>query len=334
MITHHPASQVHHRPLQPSAADGTSSDPSSPPREESHPLRHLKRKRNGSHSCPSIVDMQGEAAVPGGNRSESAQEGSRPNVGESPRAGMLLKLGVMGGAGDGIPPEYLDKAARLGEAIAEAGCIVVTGACPGLPLAAARGAKRRGGTVIGISPALSLDEHAFHYESPSLAHDVLIFTGSGLMGREVVNIRSSDVVLIVGGSSGTLGELAIAYDEGKLIGVLTATGGISDMVADILATCNKDTGARVIYDGDPTRLVQRLLDAYRTEHFRRPSVFCRDASDATSTPAEGSQQDPVCGMWVAPRAAAARRSKDGTRFVFCSLHCAEQFDEQQQSSIK
>ncbi len=93
-----------------------------------------------------------------------------------------------------------------------------------------------------ISPALSLDEHAYRYQSPTVAHDVLIFTGSGLMGREVVNIRSSDIVAIVGGSSGTLGELAIAYDEGKLIGVLTGTGGISDMVEDILKTCNKETG--------------------------------------------------------------------------------------------
>ncbi len=239
---------------------------------------------------------------------------------------MRLKLGVMGSAGQDVPARHLQKALLLGEAIADADCIVITGACPGMPLAAARGAKNGGGTVIGISPALSLDEHAFQYESPTLAHDVLIFTGSGLMGREVVNIRSSDIVVIVGGSSGTLGELAIAYDEGKLIGVLTGTGGISDMVHDILATCDKDTGARVIYDDDPRVLVEQLLEAYRTEHFRRPSVFCRGPTDATSSPVEGSQQDPVCGMWVAPRTAAARRTRDENRYVFCSLECAERFD--------
>jgi uncharacterized protein (TIGR00725 family) len=114
-----------------------------------------------------------------------------------------LKFGIMGGASGQIPHESLHKAEQVGEAVAEAGCIVITGACPGLPLAAACGAKRRGGLVVGISPALSLDEHAFKYESPTLAHDVLIFTGSGLMGREVVNIRSSDVVVIIGGSSGS-----------------------------------------------------------------------------------------------------------------------------------
>ncbi len=237
-----------------------------------------------------------------------------------------LKLGVMGSAGPNVAREHLLKATLLGESIADADCIVITGACPGLPLAAARGAKRRGGMVIGISPALSLDEHAFRYESPTLAHDVLIFTGSGLMGREVVNIRSSDIVLIVGGSSGTLGELAIAYDEGKLIGVLTGTGGISDIVANILAKCNKETGARVIYEEDPRRLVERLLDVYRTEHFRRPSVFCREVDQAFSTPVPGSQQDLVCGMWVAPGKAAARRTRDGKRVVFCSLACAEKFD--------
>lgn len=248
---------------------------------------------------------------------------------DSPYIQMRLKVGVMGGAGNNIPAEYLDKAEQVGEAIATADCVVITGACPGLPLAAARGAKRVGGTVIGISPGLSLDEHAFKYESPTLAHDVLIFTGSGLMGREVVNIRTSDIVVIVGGSCGTLGELAIAYDEGKLIGVLTGTGGISDMVEAILATCNKETGARVVYDDDPRRLIQELLDIYRTEHFRRPSVFCRGESDVTATPVEGSQQDVICGMWVAPRTAAARRTRTGKRFVFCSLQCAERFDANQ-----
>jgi uncharacterized protein (TIGR00725 family) len=239
---------------------------------------------------------------------------------------MKLKIGVMGGAATNIEQKYLDKAKALGRAAAEAGCVVVTGACPGLPLAAAEGAHERGGTVIGISPALSLDEHAFHYESPTVAHDVLIFTGSGLMGREVVNIRSSDIVVIIGGSSGTLGELAIAYDEGKLIGVLTGTGGISGMVQQILKTCNKQTGARVIYEQDPQRLIELVLDVYHSEHFRRPSVFCRRTEDEDAEWVAGSQQDPVCGMWIPPREATARRTRNGHPYVFCSLQCAERFD--------
>lgn len=242
---------------------------------------------------------------------------------------MRLKIGVMGSASIDQPADVKRRARQLGRAIAQSGCITITGGCPGLPLEAAIGAKECGGTVIGISPALSLDEHAYHYQSPTVGHDVLIFTGSGLMGREVVNIRSSDMVVIVGGSSGTLGELAIAYDEGKLIGVLTQTGGISDMVSDILRACKKETGARVIYEPAPQRLIQLLVQVYTSEHFRRPSVFCRkrmdDREPETSNVASWPK-DPVCGMPVQPGRAAARRRINDHTFVFCSLECAAKFD--------
>jgi len=192
----------------------------------------------------------------------------------NPRApGMRLTVGVMGSASGPIAARAMTLARQLGRAIAAQGCVTITGACPGLPFAAAEGAYEQGGLVVGISPGLSLDEHREKYNSPIEFHDVLIFTGSGLMGREVVNIRSSDMVAILGGRSGTLGELAIAYDEGKLIGVLTDTGGISDLVERILEACKKNTGARVLYDDDPSRLVERMVRTYRSQHYKKPSIF-------------------------------------------------------------
>ena len=249
----------------------------------------------------------------------------------NPLGDQALKIGVMGGAGEGIPIEHMRLAEQLGKAVADADCVLVTGGCPGLPLAAARGAKLEGGTVIGISPGLSLEEHAFKFESPTVHHDVLVFTGSGLMGREVVNIRSSDIVVIIGGSSGTLGELAIAYDEGKLIGALTGIGGISDMAESMLAACNKQTGARVLYDDNPDKLIERLLAVYQEEHFRRPSVFCRAAGhqDADAAALPQAVEDPICGMRITPETAAARRTRLGHKHFFCSLHCAAQFDDAQ-----
>jgi uncharacterized protein (TIGR00725 family) len=242
----------------------------------------------------------------------------------APGRGMRLKIGVMGGATGIMSRDLLERAHALGRAIARSGCILVTGGCPGLPLASACGAKEEGGFVLGISPGLSLDEHVHKYGSPTDFHDVLVFTGSGLMGREVVNIRTSDVVVIIGGRSGTLGELAISYDEGKLIGVVTGTGGISDVVREILAACAKDTGARVVYDADPERLVGELLCVYRTAHHRRPSCFC--AERPPRTPTSGIMRDPVCGMEIAASAAAAERVLAGRRYVFCSPHCAGRFD--------
>jgi hypothetical protein len=191
---------------------------------------------------------------------------------------MKLKVGVMGSASSKMTGHHKILARALGQAVAEADCITITGACPGFPLEAARGAKESGGYVVGISPGLSLWEHTNKYGSPTEHHDVLIFTGSGLMGREVVNIRSSDIVVIMGGRSGTLGEFAIAYDEGKLIGVLMGTGGITTEMKHIVNVMRKNTGSKIIYDDDPGRLVRKLLSYYTKEHFRHPS--CHDGEGA------------------------------------------------------
>jgi len=178
----------------------------------------------------------------------------------------------MGSATGNLSKTHKRIAYELGLAITQNKCITITGACPGLPLEAAKGAHEAGGIVVGISPALSEWEHVNKYRSPLAYHDVLIFTGSGLMGREVVNIRSSDVVIIIGGRSGTLGEFSIAYDEGKLIGVLIGTGGITSEINNIVKIIKKRTGAKIIYGRDPHILVKRLLDYYKTEHYKHPCV--------------------------------------------------------------
>lgn len=199
-----------------------------------------------------------------------------------------LAVGVMGTASGPLDPRVVAAVRNLGAAIARAGCTLVTGACPGLPYVAVEGANDAGGLVIGISPALSETEHVQRFESPIDGFDVLVYTGSGLMGREVVNIHSSDIVVVVGGRSGTLGEFAIAYDEGRLIGVLTGTGGVADMVEELVTRMEKDTGARVLYDDDPVRLIERLLECYCTAHFRRPSALhdLPGSADEATVPAD------------------------------------------------
>ena len=185
---------------------------------------------------------------------------------------MKLKIGVMGSAAGKFSKRQKEIACELGRAIAQNDCVTITGACPGLPLESARGANEAGGLVVGISPGLSEWEHVHKYRSPVEYHDVIIFTGSGLMGREVVNIRSSDIVVIIGGRSGTLGEFSIAYDEGKLIGVLYGTGGIASEIKNIVRIIKKKTGAKIIYGKDPRILVKSLIDYFIKEHYKHPSV--------------------------------------------------------------
>lgn len=198
---------------------------------------------------------------------------------------MNVQIGVMGSAGGRISPEELALARRLGHRIGELGCTIVTGACPGLPHAAVLGAHAAGGVSLGISPALSREEHVNVYASPLQPYTAMVFTGSGLMGRETHNIHSSDFVVFVGGRSGTLGEFCIAYDEGKLIGVLLGSGGISDDLPRIAKLVQKDTGSILITGDQPESLVDRLLETHNKSGIPSALAFNRNAEFHTRRPA-------------------------------------------------
>jgi uncharacterized protein (TIGR00725 family) len=192
---------------------------------------------------------------------------------------MKIQIGVMGSAGGAITDEELELARRLGHRIAERDCTIVTGACPGLPHAAVLGAHDAGGFSLGVSPALSPEEHVNVDGSPLQPYTTMVFTGSGLMGRETHNIHSSDFVLFVGGRSGTLGEFCIAYDEGKLIGILLNSGGISNEFQRIADLVHKETGSTIIVDENPETLVDRCLELYATTPIPSSKAF-----DRTSVP--------------------------------------------------
>jgi uncharacterized protein (TIGR00725 family) len=191
---------------------------------------------------------------------------------------MNVQIGVMGSAGGFISTGELELARRLGRRIAERNCTIVTGACPGLPHAAVLGAAEAGGISLGVSPALSREEHINVYASPLQPYTTMVFTGSGLMGRETHNIHSSDFVLFVGGRSGTLGEFCIAYDEGKLIGILRNSGGISNEYERIASLVHKETGATTVAGDDPEALVDKCLDFYLRGSVAGSVAFNRDAA--------------------------------------------------------
>lgn len=174
-----------------------------------------------------------------------------------------FKIGVMGSAqGPAIQRQQNTEIAyELGKVIANERCILVNGACPGLPNDAAIGAKRAGGFVMGISPAFSQREHIEKYKSPIDSYDIILYTGFGLMERDVLNIRASDAVIIMGGGIGTLNEFTIAFDEGRLIGVLEGTDGISDHIPHIVSLCKRPLGSRIFFDKDPKVLVKKILEA-------------------------------------------------------------------------
>ncbi|HEU4387586.1 MAG TPA: hypothetical protein VFV34_07300 [Blastocatellia bacterium] len=170
-------------------------------------------------------------------------------------------IGVMGSAGviDGAEDCLFELAERLGRTIAERRCVLVTGATTGLPEMVARAARSHGGITVGISPAMNRQEHVELYRLPLDANDIIIYTGFGLKGRNVINIRSSDVVIIFGGGMGTLNEFTIAHDEGKVVGVLEGSGGVADQIREIVRLSRKPAKAKVFYHREPEQLVESCL---------------------------------------------------------------------------
>ncbi|MCF7917677.1 LOG family protein [Candidatus Gracilibacteria bacterium] len=170
-------------------------------------------------------------------------------------------IGVMGSASGHLMrnEKLIADAREVGRQIALNKCLLANGACPGLPDEAARGAKEAGGKTFGVSPAISIESHLKKYKSPTKHYDSYLFTGLGLMMRDIINIRSSDGVIILPGGTGTLNEFTVAYDEGKPIGILTGHGGIADHIKTILRFCHRRVTNRMVFSSDPKELVRKLL---------------------------------------------------------------------------
>lgn len=176
-------------------------------------------------------------------------------------------VGVMGASANDALTEFekirmQDLAESLGATLAQQGCILVTGATTGIPALVARAFRDHGGFALGISPAENHREHVERYRLPDDGADVIVYTGFGYKGRNVINVRSADIVVIFGGATGTLNEFTIAYDEGKIIGVLEGSGGIADHLGQVVDFCNKPSRGVVLCDNNPEKLVQRCLDAW------------------------------------------------------------------------
>jgi len=157
-------------------------------------------------------------------------------------------------------PEILTKASDIGRLIAGRDAILITGATTGAPFAAAQGAKRAGGQVIGFSPAANLNEHRSK-GLPQTDHDFIVFTGFGSVARNILNVRASDALIFISGSMGALNEFTIAYDEEKIIGILENSGGFCDRM-DWLKHLSKPTRQADIHcDSDPSELLRKIFDS-------------------------------------------------------------------------
>lgn len=135
----------------------------------------------------------------------------------------LTQILVIGSDGDHCQPQMYEAAKLVGEQIAARGAVLVTGGLGGVMEAASKGAKERGGLVVGIIP-----HEEMSYANPFC--DIIIPTGLGF-ARNYVTAYSADSVIVVGGGAGTLVEACVAYQKGKSIIALAGSGGTADKIA-------------------------------------------------------------------------------------------------------
>ena len=120
---------------------------------------------------------------------------------------MAVQVSVIGSGA-----EHRARAEEVGRLLAERGCTVVCGGRGEVMAAASRGAKSAGGTTIGILPGTSrADANEWI--------DHVVVTGLG-HARNAVVAASGDAVIAVGGSYGTLTEIAFARIFGRPVVIL------------------------------------------------------------------------------------------------------------------
>lgn len=171
---------------------------------------------------------------------------------------MQYKIAVSGSAQDNCAPGAFKKAYEVGRQIALRGCVLLTGATIGVPQWATRGAKSVGGISIGLSPAVSKEAHVRTYHLPTRYMDLIIYTGFDYSGRNMLMTRAADGVITICGRIGTLNEFTTAFEEDRVVGVLTKTGGIEEEIDDILKV-SKRGKRNIVFDDDPKRLVEKVI---------------------------------------------------------------------------
>jgi uncharacterized protein (TIGR00725 family) len=114
------------------------------------------------------------------------------------------QIAVIGGRE--VSQKILEKAETVGRLIAEQGAVLLCGGMGGVMEAACRGAQSVGGVTVGILPTASRQD-----ANPFV--EIAIPTNMGV-ARNAIIIQAADAAIAVGGSYGTLSEMAYARHNG------------------------------------------------------------------------------------------------------------------------
>ena len=191
---------------------------------------------------------------------------------------MTYKIGVYGSnVSEGERAEALGE--ELGRMLARYHCIVITGACSGMPYIVAHEAAQHGAEVWGFTPELNAEAHRRAYPNDDITiykrllyvppnykelfmtnpkSEALDWAGR-LKYRNVISTINSDAGIIISGGWGTLNEFTNLIYDGKPIGVLSGTGGLADELPAFYPKLRKKSQSVAVFENDPEKLVAELI---------------------------------------------------------------------------
>lgn len=192
------------------------------------------------------------------------------------------KIGIFGSAIN-ENDKTIAIAKKLGKTLADKNIIIITGACAGMPdIIAQEAAKaKKEIEVWGFAPVGTNEElkslyadsdfsiYKKIYYIPQNFRDLFFIEGdtefkvqkpSLQKYRNVISTANCDGAIVLSGRWGSMNEFTNLFDMGKVIGVLTGTGGIADELPALMKKISKPSEAKVFFDDDPDILVKLVLE--------------------------------------------------------------------------
>lgn len=179
----------------------------------------------------------------------------------------MYKIGIYGSA-ENESKKIQSIAQQLASELGNRKVVLITGASTGLPHLIASEASKNGLTIWGFSTAVDkkgqekLSPDNSIYKKFIYIPKDFEFAKTDVVCRKYRNVTSTatcDAAIIISGKWGTLNEFTNLIDMGKIIGILTGTGGIADELVHLSKKIHKKTKSKLIFSNSPKKLVEKVI---------------------------------------------------------------------------
>src|SRR3989344_5343320 len=184
------------------------------------------------------------------------------------------KIGIFGSAVKEVE-KTVQKAKKIGEELGKMKVIIITGASSGIPDLVATEGQKFGAEIWGFSPTKTKkDQLATNSDGDNTIYSKFFyvpktyeFANNIEVSKKYRNVNSTatcDAGIIIAGRWGTLNEFTNLMDMGKVIGVLTKTGGIADELPKLCKKIDKKSKAKVFFNSNPKTLVKEVMNELKS----------------------------------------------------------------------